>query len=114
MRWRAGVVVALAGLLALLIVACGEERARAGDGGTAVTAVTAVPGKSIEAVLAEHTDSLMALPGVVGTAQGECAGRPCIQVLVVEDTPQLRAQLPSSLDGYAVEMLVTGEIEARD
>ena len=107
----ATVAMALAGLLALLAAACGEQTARAGDGGTAVTPV---PGKSIEAVLAEHTDSLMALPGVVGTAQGECAGRPCIKVLVVEDTPQLRGQLPSSLDGYAVEMLVTGEIEARD
>ena len=36
--------------------------------------------KSIQLVLREHTDSLMALQGVVGTAQGQRDGKPCIKV----------------------------------
>lgn len=70
--------------------------------------------KSIEAVLEEHTDSLMALPGVVGTAQGECEGRPCVKVLVARRTPELLKQIPSSLDGYPVAIQETGEIRALD
>jgi hypothetical protein len=34
--------------------------------------------KSMAAVLKEHTDSLMALLGVVGTGQGVSDGKPCI------------------------------------
>ena len=70
--------------------------------------------KTIEAVLKEHTDSLMALPGVVGTAQGQCAGRPCIRVFVVKKTPDLLKQIPSSIGGYTVEVQETGEIRALD
>ena len=47
--------------------------------------------RSIEAVLREHTDRLMALPGVVGSAQGLCDGEPCIKVLVVTRTSELLA-----------------------
>ena len=70
--------------------------------------------KSIEAVLTEHTSTLMALPGVVGTAQGSCSGKPCIKVYVAEKTPELLKQIPSSLEGYPVEVQETGEIRALD
>jgi hypothetical protein len=46
-------------------------------------------GKTIEAVLKQHTDRLMSLPGMVGTAIGACKGEPCIKVLVVKKTPEL-------------------------
>ena len=39
-----------------------------------------MPEKTIEQVLKENTASLMALPGVVGTAQALCNGTPCIKV----------------------------------
>ena len=68
--------------------------------------------KSIGEVLGEHTDSIMALPGVVGTAQGEQAGKPCVMVLVVELTDDLKRQIPNDLDGYPVIITETGEIEA--
>ena len=71
-----------------------------------------VPQKTIEQVLDEHTDRLLALPGVVGTAQGECNGAPCIKILVVEETPELWEQIPDELDGYPVEIQTTGEIRA--
>ncbi len=73
-----------------------------------------MPEKTIEAVLKEHTNTLMSLPGVVGTAQGECAGKPCIKVFVVKKTSDLLKQIPATLDGYAVEIQVTGEIKALD
>ncbi len=73
-----------------------------------------VPEKTIEEVLKEHTDSLMALPGVVGTAIGECAGKPCIKVYVEKKTPELLKQIPSAIDGYTVAVQETGEIRALD
>ena len=68
--------------------------------------------RPIEAVLREHTDRLMALPGVVGIAQGLCDGEPCIKVLVVTRTPELLAQIPSVLEGYTVEVEEMGAIRA--
>ncbi len=70
--------------------------------------------KTIEAVILEHTGSLMALPGVVGTAIGECAGKPCIKVYVEKKTPELLNQIPSTIDGYTVAVQETGEIRALD
>ena len=69
-------------------------------------------GKSIDEVLKKHTDSLMALPGVVGTGQSLCQGKPCIKVLVVKKTPDLLVQIPSDLEGYTVEVQEPGVIRA--
>jgi hypothetical protein len=67
----------------------------------------------IEQVLAAHTPELMAIPGVVGTAQGLLdSGAPCIQVLVVERTRELENRIPRFLEGWPVVMVVTGEIRA--
>ena len=68
--------------------------------------------KKIEEVLRDHTDSLMVLPGVVGTAQGECAGEPCIKVFVVAKSLDLVQKIPAEIEGYAVEVVETGEIKA--
>ena len=73
-----------------------------------------MPEKPIEAVLKEHTDRLMALPGVVGTAQGLCDGKPCIKVFVVKKAPELLDQIPNVLEGYTVEVQETGVIQALD
>ncbi len=73
-----------------------------------------MPEKTIEAVLKEQTDKLMAIPGVVGTAQGLCSGKPCVKVYVVKKTSDLVKQIPTTLEGYAVEIQVTGEIKALD
>ena len=68
-----------------------------------------MPEKPIEQVLQEHTGSLMALPGVVGTGQGLCAGEPCIRVFVVEKSDELLSQIPSEIEGYQVDVQETGE-----
>lgn len=64
---------------------------------------------SIEAVLEQHNDQLMSLPGVVGTAIGECAGRPCIKVLAGKKTPELLKNVPQTLEGFPVIIEETGE-----
>jgi hypothetical protein len=69
-------------------------------------------GKTIDTVLKQHTDRLTSLPGVVGTAVGECEGKPCIQVLVVKKTPELMNKIPPKLDGFVVVIEETGEIRA--
>ena len=75
---------------------------------------TVMQEKTIQTVLKEHTDSLMTLPGVVGTGLGECSGKPCIKVFVVKKTPDLLKQIPSTLEGYTVEVQETGEFRALD
>jgi hypothetical protein len=65
---------------------------------------------SIESVQAAHTERLMKIPGVVGTAIGLCDATPCIKVLVVRATPELRKSIPDSLEGYRVVLDETGVV----
>ena len=71
-----------------------------------------MPEKSIELVLKEHTDTLMALPGVVGTAQGLCNKKPCIKIYVAQMTSELERKIPKQIEGYMVDVEVTGEFRA--
>ena len=73
-----------------------------------------MPAKTIEQVLDQHAESLLALSGVVGVGQGECSGKPCIRVLVVEKTSDLLRRIPSAIEGYTVDITETGEIKALD
>lgn len=68
---------------------------------------------SIADVLKRHTDSLMAIPGVVGVGRGEKNGAPTVYVMVERMTDSLRRSLPDSIEGYAVQVNVTGEIKAQ-
>jgi hypothetical protein len=83
-------LVVMVGLLWVVAagVACGQQDGK-GD-----QEPRPMQQKKIETVLKEHTDSLMAVPGVVGTAIGECAGKPCIKVLQLMGT-----RLPSKRPG---------------
>jgi len=65
-------------------------------------------------VLKEHTDSLMSLPGVVGTGEWECSGQHCIRVFVVKETPELLNEFPNAIEGYLVTVQETGEFKALD
>ena len=73
-----------------------------------------MPRKSLEEVLQEHTNGLMAIPGVVGTAQGFCSGEPCIRVFTVESSDELLRQIPQEIEGYPVEVQETGEFRKLD
>jgi hypothetical protein len=68
--------------------------------------------KPIEAVVRQHAAALMAIPGVVGVAQVQRDGRPCIAVYVAEKTPELAQKIPATLEGYPVIIEVIGEIKA--
>ena len=69
--------------------------------------------RKIDEVLAAHTDSLMALTGVVGTAIGLCDGVPCIRVFLADSTAAARLKIPARLEGYRVSAEVTGPMRAR-
>jgi len=45
-------------------------------------------------VLAAHSDSLMALPGVVGTAIGLCDGARCIKVFLATRGKRRKRRIP--------------------
>ena len=72
-----------------------------------------VPARSIDQVLAAHTDSLLALPGVTGTAIGLSDGERCIKVFLADSNPDTKARIPSRLEGYRVVVEVTGTIRPR-
>jgi hypothetical protein len=69
-----------------------------------------VTGRSIDEVLAAHTDSLMSLPGVVGTAIGLCDGERCIKVLTVDSSAATKNRIPARLEGFRVVVAVAGRI----
>jgi len=73
-----------------------------------------VAARSIDEVLAAHTDSLMALPGVVGTAIGSCGGERCIKVLLADSSPATMRRIPARLEGYRVVGEVTGTIRPHE
>lgn len=68
--------------------------------------------KPIEQVLKEHTDRLMSIEGVLGTAIGECQQEPCIKVLVEKKTLVMEKRIPSSLEGWKVEIEEVGRVRA--
>ena len=68
---------------------------------------------SIDVVLNAHTDSLMAIRGVEGVGQALCDDVPCIRIFASRQTPELDGQVPDSLQGYAVDVEVTGPIGPR-
>jgi hypothetical protein len=84
-------------------VAGGQDGAQPGQ------ETTLVPVRPLEDVLRERADSLMAVPGVVGTAQGLCDGRPCIKVFVAKKTADSLKAIPASVEGYPVVVEETGE-----
>jgi hypothetical protein len=87
-------------LLAVTVIACSRSRAT-------------MASRSIDDVLAAHSDSLMALPGVVGTAIGLCDAERCIKVLVADTSAETRGRIPRRLEGYRVVVEVTGIIRPR-
>jgi len=72
-----------------------------------------MPAKSIQDALAANNDSLMAMPGVVGTAIGLCDRVPCIRVFVADSASASRLRLAPTIEGYPVRVEVSGPFRAR-
>lgn len=93
-------------IIAISVMSCSKGKPEDQEGETTMAM------KTIEEVLKEHTDQLMSMPGVVGTAQGLCDDKPCIKVFVIKKTHELDEKIPDILDGYPVKIEETGEIKA--
>ena len=65
----------------------------------------------------EHESELLALPNVTGVGIGERAGKPVIKVFVTEKVPESQLapeeRVPTSLEGYDVDVETIGFIEAQ-
>ena len=103
---RIVVAVVIGTLASVGTITCGGRPPRGGD--------TADASRTIDEVLAAHTDSLMAMPGVVGTAIGLCDGAPCIRVLLADSSTAVRRRIPPQLEGYRVSAEVTGPFRTRE
>ncbi len=69
--------------------------------------------RDVVAVMNDHVDALMAVPGVVGVAVGALDdGSPCILVLVVKKTAEHETLIPADIEGYSVVVQESGEIRA--
>ena len=71
-----------------------------------------MPGTNIREVLKRHTDELMEIPGVVGIAEGELHGKPCIIVFVVDRNSALLKQIPDTIEGYPTHVEESGKFRA--
>ncbi len=75
------------------------------------------PGMTDSTIVAAQealTDSVMSLPGVVGTGIGRCGDTPCIKVYLAREDSELRARIPETFRGFPVDVEVTGEVRALD
>lgn len=71
------------------------------------------PLRDINAVLADHDERLLALPGVVGVYVGllDDQQTQCLKVMLARPDPALERSLPRTLEGHPVVTEVTGEIK---
>ena len=69
---------------------------------------------TIQEVKARHEARLMAQPGVVAIGIGrDTDGAEIIVVNLDRERPEVRAQVPQTLDGYAVRVQVIGPMRAQ-
>jgi len=70
------------------------------------------PKRDINAVLRDHDQDLLALPGVVGiyvSSVGE-NDQPCLKVMLDREVLQTKRTIPKLIEGYPVVCEVTGEV----
>ena len=72
----------------------------------------AMSGKTIEQVLKDKTDEWMTIPGVEGTAIGLFEDKPCIKIFTSSKSQEIRAKIPSTVEGYPVIIEETGAFRA--
>jgi hypothetical protein len=72
----------------------------------------AAPSRDINAVLADHDQQLLAIPGVVGVYIGQLSDdkTPCLKVMLIRKDAGLERRIPRTLEGHPVVTEVTGEI----
>ena len=68
--------------------------------------------KDINAVLKDHDKDLLTIPGVVGVFVGLLPDdkTPCLKVMVVKETEDLKRRIPNFIEGYPVLIEESGVI----
>ncbi len=68
--------------------------------------------RDINAVLKDHDKELLAIPGVVGVYAGLLPDdkTPCLKVMVVKETEDLKRRIPKTIEGYPVLIEKSGVI----
>ena len=68
--------------------------------------------RDINDVLKDHDKELLAIPGVVGVYVGLLPDdkTPCLKVMVVKETEDLKRRIPNSIEGYPVLIEESGVI----
>ena len=73
-----------------------------------------MPTKPIADVLRDHSEEILAMPGVTVVYEGVLAnGTPCVTVGVVDLHDESVRAIPKSLEGYVVSLHETGAIGPR-
>jgi len=88
---------------------CGRSKT-----GVSLGKCNCMPARTIEQVLSERTDQLMAIDGVEGTAIGLYRGKPCTKIFTSVEAQELRGRIPSVVEGYPVIIKKTGKFCALD
>lgn len=72
--------------------------------------------KNINAVLRDHDKDLLTIPGVVGVFVGLLPDdkTPCLKVIVVKETEDLKSRIPDFIEGYPVLIEESGVIRPLD
>ena len=89
------------------------DESSAGETASASLTEAIMPDSAIIAAQEELTKTVMALPGVAGTAVGLCGDAVCIKVYLVRRDEAVMEQIPETFLGLVVDIEVTGEIRAR-
>ena len=68
--------------------------------------------KDINAVLRDHDKELLSIPGVVGVYVGLLPDgkTPCLKVMVVKESEDLKRRIPKTIEGYLVLIEESGVI----
>lgn len=68
--------------------------------------------KDINGVLKDHEKELLTMPGVVGVYIGLLTDdkTPCLKVMVVKETEDLKMRIPKSIEGYPMLIEESGVI----
>jgi hypothetical protein len=104
MACRIGVLALAAAILAGILGCRAEQESE-----------SEMPQREIVAVMEDHVDALMALPDVVGVAIGALDnGTPCLMILVIEESDDVKREIPAEIEGHPVKIVVSGEIKPLD
>lgn len=67
--------------------------------------------RDIVTVKDRYESELLAISGVVGVGIGECRQTPCIKVFVEKKDPDMERRIPKHLEGFEVDIQVTGPVQ---